>query len=109
MDKLKSREERGAKGGLVRAGNLSPERRSEIARNAALAKHTIPRAVVDGKIDFAGRTIDCAVLDTKLRVLTQETMLLTLGRAGKAKGGKGSQQMLRVGGLPPFLAAENLL
>lgn len=111
MDNPKSHEERGSKGGQVRAGNLTPERRSEIARTAALAKHSqdIPRAVADGIIDFAGRSIACAVLETRLRVLTQETMLVTLGRAGKAKGGKGSRQMLRVGGLPPFLAAENLL
>ncbi len=102
---------RGSKGGLARAKNLSAERKSEIARNAALAKHApdIPKALTDGTIDFAGRTIACAVLETKLRVLTQETMLVTMGRAGKAKGGKGSEQMLRVGGLPPFLAAENLI
>jgi len=108
---MKSPEERGSKGGLARAANTLPERRSEIARNAALARHTqdIPHAVVDGTIDFAGRPIACAVLDTRLRVLTQETMLTTLGRAGKAKGGQGSRQMLRIGGLPPFLAAENLL
>jgi hypothetical protein len=102
--------DRGSKGGLARARNLSSERKSEIARRAALAKHAqdIPRALTDGNIDFAGRTIACAVLDTKLRVLTQETMLTTMGRAGKAKGGRGSKEMLRVGGLPPFLA-ENLL
>jgi hypothetical protein len=41
-------------------------------------------------------------------LLTQETFLTTLGRAPKAKGGHGSQQAIRVGGLPPFLAAENL-
>lgn len=111
MDKPKSPEERGALGGRARLASTTREQRSEISRNAALARHTqnIPRAVVDGVIDFAGRPISCAVLDTKLRVLTQETMLTTLGRAGKAKGGKGSQQMLRIGGLPPFLAAENLL
>lgn len=68
----------------------------------------IPSTLCEGEIDFAGRTIACAVLDTKLRVLTQQTFLITLGRAGKAKGGEGSAQMLRTGGLPPFLAAENL-
>lgn len=111
MSNAKTPEERGSLGGLARAANIAPERRSEIARNAAVARHTqdIPHAVVDGIIDFAGRLISCAVLETRLRVLTQETMLTTLGRAGKAKGGKGSQQMLRIGGLPPFLAAENLL
>ena len=79
-------------------------------REGALAKWstTIPHALCEGSIDFAGRQIACAVLDTKLRLLTQETFLTTLGRAGKAKGGQGSQRLIRVGGLPPFLAAENL-
>ena len=110
MAKL-NHEERGSLGGRARVNTTSPERRSEIARQGGLARHSqeIPQAVADGTIDFAGRSISCAVLDTKLRVLTQETMLTTLGRAGKAKGGRGSQQMLRIGGLPPFLAAENLL
>ena len=107
----KSHELRGAKGGLARAASTSATRRSEIARQGALARWSpdIPRAVVDGVIDFAGRSIACAVLDTKLRVLTQETILTALGRAGKAKGGQGSERMMRVGGLPPFLAAENLV
>lgn len=111
MDNGNSHEERGAKGGIARAQNLSPERRSEIAKQAALVRHSeaFPRAVAEGEIDFASRRIACAVLDTKVRLLTQETFLTTLGRAPKAKGGQGSQRMIRVGGLPPFLAAENLL
>src|ERR1700680_4388616 len=109
MDKYQSPKTRGAKGGAARAIRLPASRRSEIGREGALARwQNIPRALVDGEIDFAGRRISCAVLDTKLRVLTQETFLTTLGRAGKAKGGQGSERMMRVGGLPPFLAAENL-
>jgi P63C domain len=110
MDNEKSPESRGAKGGKARAKNLSPVRRSEIAREAAMAKwsQNIPHALCEGKIDFAGRKFACAVLDTKLRLLTQETFLTTLGRAPKAKGGQGSERMMRVGGLPPFLSAENL-
>jgi hypothetical protein len=110
MDNDESPKERGAKGGRARADKLPAERRSEIAREAANAKwsENIPRALCEGRIDFAGRQIACAVLDTKLRLLTQETFLTTLGRAGKAKGGHGSQRLMRVGGLPPFLAAENL-
>jgi hypothetical protein len=107
----KSPEARGAKGGLARAKTLPSARRSEIAREAAEARWSpnMPQALVEGEIEFAGRrNIACAVLDTKLRVLTQETFLTTLGRAGKAKGGQGSERMMRVGGLPPFLAAENL-
>lgn len=97
-------------GGEARDKALSAERKSQIARAAAMAKWSgnFPRAIAEGEIEFAGRLVSCAVLDTKLRVLTQETFLTTLGRAGKAKGGHGSKQMMRVGGLPPFLAADNL-
>jgi hypothetical protein len=69
----------------------------------------LPRAVAEGTLEIAGRRISCAVLDTKMRLLTQETFLMAVGRAGKAKGGKGSERVMRVGGLPPFIAAENLL
>ena len=99
-----------SQGGDARAKLIPASRRSEIARQGAVARWSqdFPYAVAEGEIDFAGRRISCAVLDTKLRVLTQETFLTTLGRAGKAKGGQGSQRMMRLGGLPPFLAAENL-
>jgi hypothetical protein len=46
------------------------------------------------------------VLETGKRLLTQETFLTSIGRAGKAKAGTGS--FTTVDGLPPFLAAENL-
>jgi hypothetical protein len=97
-------------GGQARDKALTSERKKEIARQGGRAKWSdaFPRALVEGEIEFAGRLISCAVLETKLRVLTQETFLTTLGRAGKAKGGHGSQRLIRSGGLPPFLAAENL-
>jgi P63C domain len=99
-----------SQGGDARDKALTAERKSEIAREGALARWSgsFPQAIAEGEIEFAGRLVACAVLDNKLRVLTQETFLTTLGRAGKAKGGQGSRQMMRMGGLPPFLAAANL-
>lgn len=101
---------RQSKGGLARAEALTPGRRSEIARMAARAKwdDNLPKALCEGELEIASRRIACAVLDTKLRVLTQETFMTAVGRAAKAKGGTGSERMAIVGGLPPFLAAENL-
>jgi hypothetical protein len=100
-----------SKGGIARAESLSPGRRSEIAREASAGRWGVdlPRAVAEGQLEIAGRRISCAVLDTKMRLLTQETFLTAVGRAAKAKGGKGSERLMRVGGLPPFIAAENLL
>lgn len=97
-----------AKGGKARAEVLPPEERKEIARRAAMSRwnRDLPRATHSGKIVIAGREIACAVLETGKRLLTQETFLTSIGRAGKAKAGTGS--FARVNGLPPFLAAENL-
>ena len=100
-----------AKGGVARAKSLSMDRQSEIGRNAASVRWStaFPKASNEGLVNIAGRLIACAVLSTKLRVLTQETFLVAIGRAGKAKGGKGSRRLAtEVDGLPPFLAAENL-
>ena len=95
-----------ARGGTARAKSLAPSERSEIARKAALARWgsaTVP-AINDGTIRIGNQEIRCAVLSDGTRVLSQQTVLQTLGRARSAKGRTGSQS----GGLPPFLAATNL-
>jgi hypothetical protein len=97
-----------AKGGDARADSLRPEERSDIARRAASARWSkdLPKATHTGQIVIAGRPLNCAVLETGKRLLTQETFLIAIGRAGKAKGKTGS---FVVDGMPPFLAAENLM
>jgi hypothetical protein len=95
-------------GGAARAEALTAGRRSEIARDGALSRWNLPKALAEGVLEIAGRPIACAVIETKLRLLTQETFLTAIGRAAKAKGGKGSERMAQFGGLPPFLAVENL-
>ncbi len=97
-----------SKGGEARAGSLAPGKRSEIATLAANARWSkeLPKATHTGIIVIAGRPLSCAVLETGKRLLTQETFLTAIGRAGKAKGKTGS---FVVDGLPPFLAAENLI
>lgn len=95
----------GSKGGKARARKLAPDERAEIARNAALARWgtNAVDAIRDGSLVIGDREIRCAVLDDGRRVLSQQTVLQTLGRARSAKGRTGSQS-----GLPPFLAAANL-
>lgn len=98
----------GKKGGLARAEVLSPDQRREIAQKAAAARWggEVVSALREAPLRLAGITLGCAVLEGEKRVLTQETFLTALGRAGKAKGGTGSAGM--VDRLPPFLAAGNL-
>ncbi len=100
-----------SKGGKARAERLTEEERREIARQAAEARWgaTIPRAPYQGRLNIADRTIDCAVLEDGTRLLTQQTFLIAIGRAKKAKAGTGSARIsLTQPGLPPFLVAENL-
>jgi hypothetical protein len=96
-----------AKGGKARAASLTPEARSEIARQAAAGRwgQDLPRALNDGQLVIAGRLINCAVLETGKRVLTQETFLTAIGRSARPKAGTG---IMLLDGLPPFLAADNL-
>lgn len=96
-----------AQGGRARAQSLSPEARSEIAREAAIARWgagTV-KATHDGTLVVGDRDLTCAVLEDGTRVLNQQTMLTTLGRASKPKGRSGPAERSP---LPPFLAAQNL-
>ena len=102
-----------SKGGHARRDALSEADRRRIAREAAEARWgtDLPKATHEGVLPIAGATIQCAVLNSGKRVLTQETFLTAVGRAAKAKGGKGSSGMAVTAGddLPPFLAAKNLI
>lgn len=64
-----------AKGGAARAHKLTPERRSEIARLAALAKKKnqtdMPRALKSGLLRLGELEIPCCVLDDGRRVLSE--------------------------------------
>src|SRR5947209_17457486 len=80
-----------AKGGKARAANLTPEVRSEIARQAAASRwgQDLPHAIRDGELVIAGRLFACAVLETGKRVLTQNTFLTAIGRSARPKAGTG--------------------
>jgi P63C domain len=97
-----------SKGGITRAQMLSPEQRSEIARNAAQSRWSayVPKAATEIKtLKIGDAEIPCAVLEDNRRVLTQEGVLHAIGRAKKAKGGQGASV---VDNPPAFLAAKNL-
>lgn len=101
-----------AKGGVARARNLDPARRSEIATQAAAArwrKADLPLAEfgsAERPLRILDAEIPCYVLSDGTRVLTQEGFLTALGRAKKAKGGTGASS--GVDNLPAFLTANNL-
>lgn len=90
-----------AKGGVARAAKLTPERRREIARKAALARHgeKEPRATHKGnfKEEF-GIDVDCYVLDDE-----QKTAVIHQRGMGEALGlGEGGSR------LPRFLSGKTI-
>jgi P63C domain len=86
----------GSAGGIARAKKLSDERKREIARNAALARHTpapeagpspdgLPRATHQGRMALGDLELDCYVLSDGRRVFHKRGMAKALGL--KSAGG----------------------
>ena len=99
-----------ARGGVARREKLSPERRAEIARNAALARHRpdkskLPKAKFEGVIKLGDIDVRCAVLEDGRRLLTQSDVMISLGRARQVKGRAYFDADVN---LPAFLQAKNL-
>jgi hypothetical protein len=99
---------RGAsRGGNRRAAVLSSEERSDIARNAAVARwgQSVAAATHVGTIQIGDREIMCAVLEDGTRVVSQSTLLTALGRSRRAKHAAGGA-VLFAGNLQPFVSPE---
>jgi hypothetical protein len=96
-----------SKGGVARAEALSSERRSEVARQAAMARWgtDLPRETHDGILEIGDLRIGCSVLDNGQRVLSASAVSRAFGsgKKGRSAGGAdGSPQ------IPPFLTANNV-
>jgi hypothetical protein len=98
-----------AKGGFARAGVLSPQKRSEIAKNAAAARwggaDQLARATHEGPMRLGNVEISAAVLADGRRLITQSDFMRALGRARQAKGRQYYDGDVN---LPAFLTAKNL-
>lgn len=100
-------------GGKVRAEKYSKQELSEMSKRAAAKRYghdKLPKATHTGKLVIGETILDCAVLDDKTRVISQNSMQKALGR--QKLGGKTSRearQMALRGEIPRFLAANNLL
>ncbi|MCA1799176.1 MAG: P63C domain-containing protein [Xanthomonadaceae bacterium] len=105
-----------SKGGKERAKRLSSDRRSEIAKAAAIARWDgdKPQATHEGEFELGGSLVSCAVLPNGQRVITQATFLRALGRSRSPKAGTGilassDQQLpffLNADVLHPFVSEE---
>lgn len=106
MEQDKEREPTGrAKGGHARNAKLSPERRSEIARNAAAARHgkvpDLPVATHKGVLKIGDTEIQCFVLSDGRRVISGRGMTAAIGMKGRGQG------FGRIEGLKAVKISEN--
>lgn len=106
------------RGAEARAKALSPKKKSEIGRKAALArwKSDVPEALYgspEKPLVIGGQEIQAYVLDDETRVLTQASFLEALGRHRKAnvrnEGGEERMPAILQGkGIKPFISQELL-
>ena len=103
-----------AKGAVARANSLTPERRTEIARQAALAKSEIaklPKAThgsADHPLRLGGIEIPCYVLEDGTRVLSQRGVMSGVGitRGGPTAGVDRFTAFLESAAIKPYLSQE---
>lgn len=112
MDQEKPNPTGRAKGGIARSAKLTPERRSEIARKAANARHALDRpleAIRKGNFqeDF-GIDAECYVLndERKTAVMTQRGIAAALGLSNP--GGKDFERLVSGKVLSTYIGAEVL-
>lgn len=93
------------RGGEARAARLGPEARRAIASQAAAARWgSVNVAESVGEIRIGDMTIACAVLEDGTRVVSQSTVLQSLGRnPEKSRRSRGTSELRA-----PFLLANNL-
>ena len=96
-----------ARGGHARAAALTPEQRSESARNAAESRweNNLPRSTHEGPVRIGEIEIGAAVLPDGTRLLSQGAFLKAIGRSRSVPGGSGGSAGDQ---LPAFLQADRL-
>lgn len=97
-------------GGVARKNKLSPERRSEIARTAAAARHgalsagEMPEANYQGKLSIGDVELDCYVLNDGRRLFHKRGMARALGL--KSAGGNAFMKTITRKGLGSTVPLE---
>lgn len=95
----------GAKGGKARAQQMTPAERSDVARRAADARwgKKVMNAEFVGSLPVADMSLDCVVLADGRRIISQGSILMSLGRSDS------SGRRTRNDNRPPFVEAGNLV
>lgn len=96
-----------SKGGKARAGALTAEKRSEIAKKAADAKWSLPKAkwgTPEKKLKIGDQELECYVLEDGTRVLSGRGMQEALG-LGQGHGGI-LKEFLSQEGIKPYIGDD---
>lgn len=96
-----------AKGGYARAEKLTPEKRSDIAKQAASARwrgERILKATHAGELPIGNLILQCAVLEDGTRIVSRNAIFRAFGRT---KRGRAKDEN-RVPNMPSFVDAKNL-
>ena len=103
-----------SKGGVARAQKLSPEERSEIARQAVEARwekagknrsgQHILKATHQGVLKIGDRELICAVLDDGTRIISKSAIFRAFGRTKRGR----KRDDIRVLNMPAFIDANNI-
>lgn len=105
-----------AKGGAARAGSMTKDERSALARKAAAARWSgdEPKRTISGAGDrplkLGNTEIECYVLEDGSRVITQAAMMTAIGRNRRVSKKPGEDEslptILRAQALRPYLTPE---
>jgi len=92
-----------SRGGKAAAAKLTPEERTERAKNAAAARWSAnaPQATHEGVMKIGDEEIVCYVLENEDRVISTRGMMKAMGRRWRGRKYAGTE-------LPVFLEAKNL-
>lgn len=101
----------GTMGGRARAEVLSPEARSEIAKNAAAARWSskdVPRAAYTGELRIGEMVFPCSVLTDGTRILTQSDFMTGMGMYYSGWVAKNRPAEDSAADVPQFLSFKNI-
>lgn len=104
---MKEKNEGKVRGGLARKDSLSPEKRREIAQNAANSRWSSDLSVAthESHIKLGDLEVECAVLEDERRVISERAMTRAFG--GK-RGGSHWKRIKQDGAnLPVYMSAKN--
>lgn len=97
-----------AAGGRARAESLPPNKRSEIARNAAEKRWGAPRTAYTGELKIGDMTFPCSVLSDGTRILTQTDFMAGMGMYYSGWVAKNRGQKESSADIPHFLQFKAL-